>query len=156
MAGISQKKGTQLVKLQCFSGPIRVLGLLYSHASFMDLACWGVMYLISQQSPVSKPLEIVQSLSSVWLFATPWTVAHQASLSLTISWSLLKFMFIASVMPSSHLILWRPLLFLLSIIPSVRDFSNESSVHSHITKILELQLQLQHRSFQWLFRVDLS
>ena len=74
-------------------------------------------------------LLVVQLPSCVWLFATQWTAAHQASLSLTISWSLLKFMSIASVMPSSHLILWRPLLLLSSILPSIRDFSKESAVH---------------------------
>ena len=66
--------------------------------------------------------------SRVWLFVTPWTLAHRASLSLTISQSLLKFMFIALVKPSSHLILWHPFLLLPSIFPSVRDFSNESIV----------------------------
>ena len=66
----------------------------------------------------------VQSPSCVWLFVTPRTAAHQSSLSLTISWSLPKFMSIALVMPSSHLILWHPLL-LPSIFPSIRDFSNE-------------------------------
>ena len=70
-----------------------------------------------------KCLSSVQSLSHVWHFATPWTAARQAALSLTISQSLRKFMFIALVMLSSHLILWRPLLFLPSIFPSVRDFS---------------------------------
>ena len=62
-------------------------------------------------------------------FATPWTVARQASLSLTISLSLPKFMSIELVMPSSHLILWCPLLLLPSIFPSIRDFSSESSAH---------------------------
>ena len=57
-----------------------------------------------------------------------WTVAGQAYLSLTISWSLPKFMFTALVMLSSHLTLWCPLLFLPSIFPSIRDFSNESSI----------------------------
>ena len=74
-------------------------------------------------------LLLVQLPSHVRLFATPWTAPHQASLSLTISRSLLKFMSIASVMPSSHLILWRPLLLLSSILPSIRDFSKESAVH---------------------------
>ena len=69
---------------------------------------------------------IVQSLSHVWLFATPWTAAHQAFLSLTISQSLFKFMSIQSVMLSNHLILSHPLLLLLSIFPSIRVFSNES------------------------------
>ena len=68
----------------------------------------------------------VQSLSSVWLFATPWTAAHQASLSITNSWSLLKLISIESVIPSNHLILRRPLLLLPSISPSIRVFSNES------------------------------
>ena len=72
-------------------------------------------------------LVIVQSLSCVWLFVTPWTAARQASLSLTTSQSLPKFMSVASVMPSSYFILWCPLLLLPSIFPSIRDFSNEYS-----------------------------
>ena len=71
---------------------------------------------------------VVQVPSCVQLFVTPWTEAHQASLFLTISQSLPKFMFFASVMPSSNLILWCPLLFLPSIFPSIRDFSIELSV----------------------------
>ena len=71
----------------------------------------------------------VQSLSHVQLFATPWTAAHQASLSITNSWSLLKLMSIESVMPSNHLILCRPLLNLPSIFPSIRVFPNESALH---------------------------
>ena len=69
----------------------------------------------------------VQSLSHVWLFATPWTAACQASLSITNSWSLPKLMSIQSVMPSDHLILCRPL-FLPLIFPSNRVFSNESAL----------------------------
>ena len=68
----------------------------------------------------------VQSLSSVWLFVTPWTAACQATLSITNSQSLLKHMSIESVMPSNHLILCRPLLLLPLIFPSIRVFSNES------------------------------
>ena len=70
----------------------------------------------------------VQSLSSVQLFETLWTAACQASLSITDSWSLLKLRSIESVMPSNHLILCRPFLFLLSIFPSIRVFSNESAL----------------------------
>ena len=70
----------------------------------------------------------VQSLSHVWLFATPWTAAHQASLSITNSQSLPKPMSIESVMPSSHLILCHPLLLLPSIFPSIKVFSNESAL----------------------------
>ena len=72
---------------------------------------------------------VVQLPSDVRLFATLWTATCQASLSLTISWSLPRFMFIAWVMSSRHLILWRPLLLLPSIFPSTGDFSNVSSVH---------------------------
>ena len=67
----------------------------------------------------------VQSLSRIWLFATPWTTVGQAALSFTISRSLLKFMSIVSVMPSNHLILCCSLLLLPSIFPSIRVFSNE-------------------------------
>ena len=69
---------------------------------------------------------VVQSLIYVWLFVTPWTVACQASLSFTISWSWLKLMSIESVTPSSHLILCRPLA-LPSTFPSIRVFSSESA-----------------------------
>ena len=71
---------------------------------------------------------VVQSLSRVQLFATPWTAAHQASLSLTISWSLLKLMSIESVMQSNHLTLCRPLLLPPSVFPSISVFSNESAL----------------------------
>ena len=69
---------------------------------------------------------VVQSLSGVQLFSTPWTAAHQASLSFTISQSLLKLMSIESVMPSNLLILCRPLLLLPSLFPSIRVFFSES------------------------------
>ena len=68
----------------------------------------------------------LQSLSPVWLFATPWTAAHQVSLSITNSQSLLKLMSIEWMMPSNHLILCCPLLHLPSIFPSIRIFSNGS------------------------------
>ena len=71
----------------------------------------------------------VQSLSRVQLFATPWTAAHQASLSITNFQSLLKLMSIKSVMPCNHLILCHPLLLLPSILPSIRGFSNGSVLH---------------------------
>ena len=71
----------------------------------------------------------VQSLSHVQFSATPWTVARQASLSITNSRSLLKFMSIELMMPSNHLILCRPLLLLPSIFPSIRVFSNKLVLH---------------------------
>ena len=70
----------------------------------------------------------VQSLCCVWLFATPWIAARQASLYITSSWSLLKLMSIESVMPYSHLILCHPLLLLPPILPSIGVFSNESTL----------------------------
>ena len=78
-------------------------------------------------SPLSQ-FSSVQSLSCVRLFATSWITAHQASLSITNSQSLLKPMSIESVMPSNHLILCRPLLLLPSIPPSIRVFFNESTL----------------------------
>ena len=73
--------------------------------------------------------QIDQSLSHVWFFATPWIAARQASLSITNSQSSLRLTSIESVMPCSHLILCRPLLLLLPIPPSIRVFSNESTLH---------------------------
>ena len=80
----------------------------------------------SSVGQMEKGFSSVQSLSRVQLSATSWITAHQASLSITKSWSLLKLMSIESVMPSNHLILCHPLLFLPSIFPSIRVFSNES------------------------------
>ena len=80
---------------------------------------------IRRKGKIRILLSSVQSLSRVWLFATPRTAAHQASLSITDSQSLLKLMSIESVLPSNHLILCRPLL-LPSIFPSIRVFSSES------------------------------
>ena len=74
-------------------------------------------------------IAVVQSLSRVRLFVTPWTAACQASLSFSISQSLLKLMSIESVMPSNYSVPCRPLLLLLSIFPNIRVFSNESALH---------------------------
>ena len=93
----------------------------------------------------------VQSLSHVWLFATPWTAACQASLSITNSRNLLRLMSIESVMPSNHLILRHPLLLPPSVFPSIRVFSNESVLG---IRWPILEFQLQHQSFQWIFRTD--
>ena len=87
----------------------------------------GCMYYIDL-SDVWKWFSSVQLLSHVWLFATPWIAARQASLSITNSQSSLRLMSIESVMPSSHLILGHPLLLLPPIPPSIRVFSNESTL----------------------------
>ena len=84
----------------------------------------------------------VQSLSHVQLFATPWTVAHQASLSITNSRSLLKPMSIESVMPSNHLIVCHPLLLPPSIFPSIRVFSNESVLPIRWPKYLSFSFNI--------------
>ena len=104
---------------------------------------WGFLYLLNSSKdnewlrmlPMALEEELrllqfssVRLLSRVRLFATPWTAAHQTSLSISNSWSLLKLMSIDSVMPSNHLILCHPLLLEPSIIPSIRVFSNESAL----------------------------
>ena len=100
---------------------------------------------------VMYSMVVVQLLGHVRLFATPWTVAHQAPLSSTISRSSFKFMSIELLMPSNHLIPSRPLLLLPSIFPSIRVFSNEPVSLYQVANVLELQLH--HQSFQWIFRV---
>ena len=86
---------------------------------------WGVVFM---WLPSPLPV-VVESLSHIWFFASPWTAAHQASLSFNISQSLLTLMSIESVMLSNHLILCHPLLLLPSIFPSIEVFSNESALH---------------------------
>ena len=91
---------------------------------------WGPTLIILNLRVHLTLLFVVQSLKScpTQPFATPWTAAHQTSLSFTISWTLLKLMPIESVMPSNRLILCRPLFLLPSILPSIRVFSNESAL----------------------------
>ena len=93
---------------------------------------------------------VVQFLSRVQLFATTWTAARQASLPLTISRSLPKFMSTESVIPSSHLIVCCPLFLLPSIFPSISVFFQWVSSSHQVAQVLELQ----HQFFQWVFRVD--
>ena len=106
----------------------------------------------SLERPPKSFVASVQSLSPVQLFVTPWTAACQASLSITKSRSLLKFMSIELVMPSNHLILCHPLLFPPSIFPNQGLFQWVSSAHQ-VAKVLEFQLQ--HQCFQWTPRTDL-
>ena len=83
---------------------------------------------VPQKTKNTTPIVVVQSLTHVQLFVTPWTAAHQPSLHFTISWNLHKLMSFESVMPSNHLILCHPLLLLASIFPSIRVFFNESAL----------------------------
>ena len=115
--------------------------------------CWGVWTVQRRMEKQEAWMDLDGSrgyssvqFSRVWLSVTPWTVARQASLSITNSQSWLKLTF--SVMPSNHLILCHPLLLLPSIFPSIRGFSNVSSSHQ-VAKVLEFQLW--HQSFQWAF-----
>ena len=91
--------------------------------------CLQFHMAIQKQGKIRRLLSSVQSLSCVLLFATSWTAARPASLSITNTQSLLKLMSIESVIPSNHLILCRPLLLLPSIFPSIRVFSNQSLLH---------------------------
>ena len=84
---------------------------------------------VPQKAKHTNVISSVQLLSRVWLFATPWTAAFQASPSITNSQSLLKLMSVELVMPSNYLILCRPLLLLPSIFPNIRVFSDESVLH---------------------------
>ena len=138
------------------AAPTRVSAWLFPITSWGACCCCSVAkscltccHLMNFSTPGSSVLHCllssVQSLSHIWLFATPWTVACQAFLSITNSWSLFKLMSIQSVMhwllkfaqidvhwvmvmPSNHLTLYRPLLLLPSIFPSIRVFSNKSAL----------------------------
>ena len=94
----------------------------------------------------------VQLLSHVWFFVTPWIAACQASLSITNSWSSPRLTCIKSIMPSSHLILCRPLLLLPPIPPNIRVFSNESTLCMIINMITQMAL---FQSFLWLSKFPL-
>ena len=84
-------------------------------------------------------------LSHVQFFGIPWTATHQASLSFTISWSLLKLMSIESVMPSNQFVFYSPLLLLPSIFPSFRVFSSESALHIRWPKDWSFSFSTSHR-----------
>ena len=96
--------------------------------SCIQLGAWLVLEPLSWHLTLqclSLHSAVVRSLSHIWLFATPWTAAHQTSLSFTISWNLLKLMSIESMMPFNYLILCHPFLLRPSIFPNIRVFSNE-------------------------------
>ena len=126
------------------------LGLLHCRHIFF-------FFFLPSESP-RKPrcifieVSVQFSRSVVSDSATPWIIASQASVSITNSQSLHKLMSIESVMPSNHLILCRPLLLPPSIFPSIRIFSNESVLLIRWPKCWEFQLQ--HQSFQWIFKID--
>ena len=109
-------------------------GLLVCHIFWyvtVQLSCLFILATV-----IKCFIVVVHSLSHVWFFETPWTIACQASLSFIIFWNLSRFMSIESVMPSNHLILCHPLLLLPSIFLSIRVFSNESVLHIRWSKYL--------------------
>ena len=115
--------------LRCSSGfHCTYIKLLKICNKFLFGLTWFYPFISCNILLIPNMFSSVKLLSPVWLFVTPWTAAHQASLSITNSWSLLKLMSIESVMPSNHLILCHPLLLLPSIFPSIRVFSNESAL----------------------------
>ena len=100
-------------------------------------------------------LAVVQSPSHAWFFVTPWTAACQASLSFTVSQSLIRFMSIESVMPSNHLILCHSLLLLPSIFPSIRVFSSELTLHIKCPKYWSFSISPSNKySALYSFRID--
>ena len=109
---------------------------------------WNVNYTTYKKTNTGKKKSVssVPSLSCVWLFVTPWTAACQDSLSITNSRSLLKLMSIESVMPFSHLILCRPLLLLPPIPPSIRVFSNDSTLRMRWPKYCDFSFSISPSS----------
>ena len=107
-------------QLPCFPKPPVAL----SNKVWINLGC----SISTTGEEAASEISVVELLSHIWLFVTPWTATCQASLSFTTSQNLLKLMSIESVMPSNHLILCHPLL-LPSIFPSIRVFSNELVLH---------------------------
>ena len=116
---------------------------------------WRVKSRISETGQLRY--QSVQSLSRVWLFAIPWIVARQASLSVTNSQGLLRLMSIERVMPTNHLILCRPLLLLPPIPPTIRVFSNESAFHMLRYRLAQISLTdfLQRCTCNWSRKDDL-
>ena len=110
----------------------------------MSPALAGRFFTTSATWEIPDNYTSVQPLSRVWLFGTPWTTPHQASLSITNSRSLLKLMSIELVMPSNHLILCHPLLLLPSIFPTIRVFSNESVLQIRWPKYWSFSFNISH------------
>ena len=106
------------------------------------VTCWQMNYLPLDPNWDAHKSDQFSSVAQSCLFVTPWTAAHQASVFITNTQSLLKFMSIESVMPSNHLILCHPLLLLPSIFPSISLFKWANSLHQE-AKVLEIQLQHQ-------------
>ena len=142
--------------------PLPLPSFLLPSLSFLSLSSWlctsrDCVPKSEYMSLGSKITMAVESLGCVWLFASPWFAARQASLSFTISWSLLKLKSIESVMPSNHLILCYPLLPLPSIFPGIRVFSNESALCSRWPKYWSFSFSISpSNEFQGWFPLGLT
>ena len=119
-----------------------------------SFGCWDIQFSDSgfHVSGNFAVTVMVQPLSRVPLSVTPWTTAHQAPLSFTISQSLLKFMSVSSVILSNHLIFCCPFLLWLHFSPTIRIFFSWVGSSYQVAKVLEFRLQ--HQRFQWIFRTD--
>ena len=126
--------------------------------SSIALANTSVMshnYYFSFMESSFKFYSLVQLLSHVWLFATPWTAARQTSLSFIVPWSLFKLLSIESVMPSNHLILCCPLLLLPSVFCCIRIFSSESALHVRWPKYWSFSFSIFLMNVQSWFPLEL-
>ena len=136
----------KLIVIHFFSESRNQQSPIFSSFHFTLTVCKGVKldlcWEIDAVKRILDTISSVQSLSHFWCFATPWTAAHQASLSFTISWSLLKLMSIQSVMPSPFL--HHPLLLLPSIFPSIRVFSNETVLCIRWPKYWSFSFSISH------------
>ena len=122
MLRVKSMQGHRIESIKFFNSNINLVTDFYTNINLL------IFYYCVLDPFLLKPIRSDQSLSHVRLFATPWIAARQASLSITNSRSSLRLKSIKSVMPSSHLILCRPLLLLPPIPPSIRVFSNESTL----------------------------
>ena len=139
---IKKRCHTWLLLVKVFTELKKVFSLKQRNPPWGALNWWGgwqveswvTQLILRLQDLWQSVSQSVQSLSHVQFFATPWTAVCQASLSITNSQSLLKLMSIEWVMPSNHLIFCHPLLFLPSIFPRIRVFSNEAVLHNRCPK----------------------
>ena len=145
--GNIEDRNIGLLKIERGKLYIYIYMILYTIYEWIEYVMCIYTYTPTERKKRYRWFIVVQLLSHVWLFATPWTAAHQASLSFIISRSLLKLMSIELVILSNHLILCCPLL-LPSIFPRIRVFSNELALCIRWPKYWSF------RSFQWIFRVD--
>ena len=143
----------------CSGSSFRIASVVVRFLCLWRGLCGGMDTMLAWKSVclwvriLSLPVNsIIQLLSHVRLFVTPWTAACQASLSFTISWSLLKLMPIELVMASNHLVLCHPFLLLSSIFPSIGVFSDESALCIRWPKYWSFSFNIS--PFQWMFRTD--